>query len=107
MKVVVDIDEFKSRVDEEFKWDKAHKEECGWDDNDLAMIAEGMKETTDKLVEMAYKTNEADHVAETNQVGYGDTIRFTVDLNELHRAGKKPIRACHMVKKRRSYPVSR
>lgn len=54
MKVVVDIDEFKSLIDEEFKWDKAHKEECGWDDHDLAMIAEGMKEATDKLVEIAY-----------------------------------------------------
>lgn len=39
MKVTVDIDEFKSLLDEEFKWDKAHKEECGWDDRDIVMIA--------------------------------------------------------------------
>lgn len=54
MKVVVDINEFRSLLDEEFKWDKAHKEECGWTDHDLTMIAEGMKEATDKLIEIAY-----------------------------------------------------
>lgn len=57
MKATVDINEFKSLVNEEFKWDRAHKEECGWDDNDLAMIAEGMKEATNKLIELAYKQN--------------------------------------------------
>lgn len=54
MKVVVDIDEFKALVDKEFKWDKAHKEECGWNDRDIAMIAEGMLEATNKLIEIAY-----------------------------------------------------
>lgn len=57
MKVTVDIDEFKSLVDEEFKWDRAHKEECGWDDHDIVMIAEGMLKATNKLFEMVYKQN--------------------------------------------------
>lgn len=54
MKVTVDINEFKSLLDEEFKWDRAHKEECGWDDRDIVMIAEGMLEATNTLIKMYY-----------------------------------------------------
>lgn len=49
---IFDIKDFIARLDKEFKWDKAHKSECGWDDHDITMIAEGMLQATEIINKM-------------------------------------------------------
>lgn len=49
---IFDTKDFATRLDKEFKWDKAHKNECGWDDHDITMIAEGMLQATQVINKM-------------------------------------------------------
>ncbi len=55
---IFDISNFTYRLDEVYKDDKQHKEDCGWDERDLIMIAEGMLQATQTLAQMQLEAHQ-------------------------------------------------
>lgn len=84
---IIDTKNFSDRLEEEYKWDKEHREECGWNEQEIYMIAEGMLQASkvlDKMKLEAFQNKE-----EYKKVVYGNWIN-----SDYYDAHKQPIYIC-------------
>lgn len=84
---IFDTKDFTTRLDKEFKWDKAHKKECGWDDHDITVLAEGMLQATQVINKMQLE-------AHMEKKEYKEVTHAKWLKTEYYNGFKQPIYQC-------------
>lgn len=46
------------KFEDTYQWDKKNSKQCGWDDRDLTMIAEGLRQASQCILNVLYNTND-------------------------------------------------